>query len=180
MDISQIQAIFIDRDGTIGGTDDVILPRDFELYPLVQDSINKLKESGKHIFSFTNQPGIARGEVTLIEFEEELRSFGFDGMYICPHEHGDGCQCRKPSSGMLRKAADENNLDLKRCVVIGDRWTDMVAATEAGCMKVLVQTGSGERDLSKYINNEYFGLWTESYPDYVARDFNAAVKWILK
>ncbi|GAA0458403.1 HAD-IIIA family hydrolase [Alkalibacillus silvisoli] len=138
------KAIFIDRDGTIGGTDKVVFPRDFQLYPFVGNSIYKLKKLGNPIFSFTNQPGISRGEATREDFERELIGFGFDKVYLCPHQHNEGCQCRKPSTGMLIQAAKENNLNLKECVVIGDRWTDMLAAQEAGCIKVLVKTGAGD------------------------------------
>lgn len=142
---AKIQAIFVDRDGTIGGSDNVTYPGEFKLFPLVQESINLLKEKGKYILSFTNQPGISRGEAILKDFEGELLSFGFDRMYLCPHSHENKCDCRKPSPGMLIKAATENNLNLKRCVVIGDRWTDMVAAQVVGSIKILVRTGAGKR-----------------------------------
>lgn len=46
-------------------------------------------------------------------------------LYLCPHEHNSGCNCRKPLPGMLLHAAEENDLDIKKCVVIGDRWTDL-------------------------------------------------------
>lgn len=46
---------------------------------------------------------------------------------------------------MLLQAANENDLDLRKCVVIGDRWTDLVSAQEAGCIKILVQTGAGKK-----------------------------------
>lgn len=180
MKLSSIQAVFLDRDGTIGGTDHVILPGDFRLFPFVPDSIDSLKASGTRIYSFTNQPMIADGEAMSEDFESELLSFGFDKVYLCPHKHGEGCHCRKPSSGMLVKAAEENALELKRCVVVGDRWTDMVAAQAVGCIKVLVKTGSGQRDLEQYRNNKYFGDWLEAYPDFIAKDVNDAVKWILE
>ncbi len=61
-------------------------------------------------FSFTNQPGIADGIATVADFVQELEGFGFDDIYVCPHKHGDGCECRKPSTGMLLKAA--KNMDL--------------------------------------------------------------------
>ncbi|MDR7857865.1 hypothetical protein [Tissierella sp.] len=58
MNIDKIQAIFIDRDGTIGGTDEVIYPDNFEPFPFVRESISLLKGKNKLIISFTNQPGI--------------------------------------------------------------------------------------------------------------------------
>jgi histidinol-phosphate phosphatase family protein len=176
---SSIQAVFVDRDGTIGGTDAVIYPSDFKLYPNVQESILKLKCLGILVFAFTNQPGISKGEVKIEEYEKELIGFGFDGVYLCPHQHSEGCDCRKPLPGMLLKATKEHNLNVDKCFVIGDRWTDLLAAEEAACRKILVKTGSGLKDLNKYLNNEFFGKWAEVKPDYIAEDINDAVEWML-
>lgn len=173
------KAIFVDRDGTIGGTDTVVYPGEFQLFPFVEESFIRLKESGKLVLSFTNQPGISRGEAAREDYEEELARFGFDEIYLCPHQHHEGCHCRKPSTGMLRQAAKDNNLNLNECVVVGDRWTDMLAAYEAGCIKVLVKTGAGEEAFNKYQNQAYFGKWAEVSPDFVANDFQSAVDWIM-
>lgn len=174
-----IQAVFIDRDGTIGGSDRVVYPGEFELFPGVAESIQQLKDSGILICSFTNQPGISKGEASVQSFEEELKDFGFDKIYLCPHHHNEGCQCRKPSPKMLKKAAIDNNFNLNQCVVIEDRWTDLLAADEVGCKKILVKTGSGKETFDKYINNEFFGRWGELKPDFIAKDFNEAVKWLI-
>lgn len=174
-----IQAVFIDRDGTMGGSDKVIYPGEFQLFPGVSESIQQLKDTGILICSFTNQPGISRGEATVESFEKELKGFGLDKIYFCPHQHNEGCQCRKPSPGMLTRAVKENNLDLNRTVVIGDRWTDLLAADEVGSMKILVKTGSGKETFEKYKNHEFYGRWGEVKPDYVAEDFQDAVHWIL-
>lgn len=179
MDIDEFQAIFIDRDGTIGGVDEVIYPCNFELFPFVRKSLSLLKQNKKLIFSFTNQPGISRGEAEVSDFEKELFSFGFDKVYLCPHQHGEGCSCRKPLPGMLIKAASEYDLDLSRFVVIGDRWTDLVAANEVGAVKILVRTGAGEKEIIKFNNNEFFGKWAEVYPDYIAKDLGEAINWLL-
>lgn len=176
----KIQAVFIDRDGTIGSSDEVIYPGDFELFPLTTNSLEILKLAEIAIFSFTNQPGISRGEARLKDFQDEMTSFGFDQVYICPHQHDEGCACRKPSPGMLIQAAHDNNLELKNCAVIGDRWTDMIAAHRAGCMKILVRSGTGEKDLAKYRSNEFFGEWLEAVPDYIAADLLDAVKWLIE
>lgn len=83
--IDKVQAIFIDRDGTIGGSDEVIYPGEFELFPFAKEAIRILKEREIRIFSFTNQPGISRAEACIEDFIYELNSFGFDDIYICPH-----------------------------------------------------------------------------------------------
>lgn len=101
-----IQAIFLDRDGTLGGSDRVIYPGEFTLFQGVEESIQLLKDAGILICSFTNQPGISRGEATVDDFAHELTGLGFDRVYVCPHAHGEGCTCRKPSPCMLLRAAE--------------------------------------------------------------------------
>nr|WP_285855680.1 HAD-IIIA family hydrolase [Paenibacillus camelliae] len=180
MVVGVIKAVFIDRDGTIGGVEDKVLyPNEMIIFPEVEESIKRLKEKGLLILSFTNQPGISRGEANRDDFEVELKSIGFDRIYLCPHEHNTGCNCRKPLPGMLLQAAKENDLDLRKCVVIGDRWTDLVSAQEAGSIKILVQTGAEKKDLKKYEDGQYFGKYKEAYPDYIAANIKDAAQWIL-
>ena len=175
----ELQAVFIDRDGTLGGSDTVIYPGEFELFPFSAEALTMLHDARIPVFSFTNQPGIARGEATLDDFHKELISFGFDHICICPHTPDEHCSCRKPSPEMLINAAKQHGLQLDKCAVIGDRWTDMVAAHAAGCIKVLVTTGSGNKDYLRYSNNEYFGDWLKAIPNYVAENLLGAVRWLL-
>lgn len=175
MNTFKIEAVFIDRDGTLGGTDEVILPGAFELFPGAKESIYKLKNAGMKLYGFTNQPGISAGKVTIQQFEDELLQFGLDGAYICPHQHHEGCTCRKPNPGMLQRAAKENGLNLSNCIVIGDRWSDIVAADQAGCKKILVLTGAGNDALSKYRHK-----WTGVDATYIANDFEEAAEYVIK
>lgn len=169
------QAVFIDRDGTIGGTGHFIHPRDFVLYQGAQESIKRLKEAGLKVFAFSNQTRISRGEATEEEFKSQFKTYGFDDSFVCPHGKQDGCSCRKPSPEMLHTAAEKFGLDLSRCVVIGDVGeADMLAAHLAGAKKVLVRTGKGEKSLG--IDRD---KWRSIEPDFVANDINEAVKWIL-
>lgn len=169
-----IQAVFIDRDGTIGGTGHFIHPKDFTLFPKTQEAINLLKANGLKVFAFTNQYRISRGEATLQQFEEQFKEFGFDQSYICPHDQE--CNCRKPKPGMLLEASKQYHLDLSKCVVIGDVGdTDMLAAHAVGAIKVMVRTGWGESSLTKYREN-----WIETDPDYIAEDLLDAVHWIIE
>lgn len=71
----KIEAIFLDRDGTIGGDHTVHYPGTFELYSHSSELISKLKNDGIKVFSFTNQPGISEGKATSQEFIEELTKF---------------------------------------------------------------------------------------------------------
>ncbi|WP_440118958.1 HAD-IIIA family hydrolase [Paenibacillus sp. QZ-Y1] len=169
-----VQAVFLDRDGTIGGTGHFIHPQAFKLYPNAQDAIHLLKKSGLKVFAITNQYRISRGEATIQQFEEQFNEYGFDQAYICPHEQD--CNCRKPKPGMLLEASEEHNLDLTKCVVIGDVGdTDMLAAHEVGAKKIIVRTGWGNSSLSKYRDK-----WIEANPDYIAEDILEAAHWIIR
>lgn len=173
--MTNIQAIFIDRDGTIGGDTIVHYPGEFTLFPFTQDALRTLKEQNIKLFSFTNQPGIADGKASIENFIQELEAFGFDDIYLCPHRHGDGCECRKPSTGMLLQASKKHELDLTKCIVIGDRWTDIVAGANVNATTILVQTGAGHDALHTYRDK-----WAHIEPSYIAENFQDAVIWILK
>lgn len=173
---SEVQAVFLDRDGTIGGTGNFIHPKDFTLYPTAIEAIKLLKKAGIKIYAFTNQHRISLGEVTIEEFIEQFKNFGFDKAYICPHDIEARCRCRKPSPGMLLEAAKENNLDITKCAVIGDVGdTDILAAHRAGAIKIIVRTGWGENSLTTYRKS-----WAEVNPDYIAEDILDAVEWLLR
>lgn len=153
------KAIFLDRDGTInkyvGFLKDI---NDFELLPDVSKAIRKINNSGYLAIVVTNQPVIARGEVTveqLNEIHNKMETLlGNDGAYLdaiyyCPH-HPDkgfegevkelkiGCECRKPKPGMLLKAAKDFNIDLKNSWIIGDSKNDIQAGKNAGCKTALI------------------------------------------
>ncbi|QTM98975.1 HAD-IIIA family hydrolase [Sediminibacillus dalangtanensis] len=168
--MSEIDAVFIDRDGTLGGDDTVQYPGTFELFPYSFEAITRLKEAGIYVFSFTNQPGISSGRATLEEFREELNRFGFTDVFICPHKPEENCHCRKPQPGMLRAAAAKyKELDLEKCVVIGDRWSDMAAADKVNATKILVKTGAGKTTLID-----------SSKIDYAANNLKDAVEWLYQ
>lgn len=173
--MKDFQAVFIDRDGTIGGTGHFLHPSNFKQYEGAQDAINRLKQAGYKVFAFTNQHRISRSEATIEDFRHEFEKYGFDGSYICPHSEQDHCNCRKPKPGMLQEAASKHQLDLSKCVVIGDVGeTDMLAAHAVGATKILVRTGWGASSLSDYRHK-----WQEAEPDYIAEHINDAVEWIL-
>lgn len=168
-----IEAIFLDRDGTIGGTTHVEYPGKFKLYNQAKKAMDMIKDCNVPIYSFTNQPGISRGEAKKEAFVEELTSFGFDDVYICTHTHLENCACRKPNTGMLETAGKKHKLNLKNCVVIGDRWSDVLAAAKVDAIKILVMTGAGYDALGKYRDK-----WSDYQADFVAIDLLDAIEWL--
>lgn len=171
---NKIQAVFIDRDGTMGGVGtEVIYPSHFQLYPFTQDAFKILKDYKIKFFAFTNQPGISLGKSTKEIFIKEFLKFGLDNAYICPHSPEEHCKCRKPEIGLLLKSSIEYNLDLSKCMIIGDRLSDMEAAEKVHAHKILVKTGSGFESLKAYENHKQNIQF-----DYIAKNLLDAVKWM--
>lgn len=172
---NKLQAVFIDRDGTIGGTGHFIHPKDFTPYPFSKEALDLLKEKGIKTFACTNQHRISKDEATIEDFINEFQAFGFDDAFICPHGSTEGCECQKPSPGMLREAAEKHGVDLSKTAFIGDVGaTDMLAAHAVGALKILVLTGWGEGSLTQYRYS-----WADIEPDYIAENLLDAVKWLV-
>jgi histidinol-phosphate phosphatase family protein len=167
---NQIQAAFIDRDGTIGEVGKDLNPANFALYPNFFPSLSLLKKHNIQIYSFTNQPDISRGLINENDMAQQYHQWGFNQAYICPHTDEMHCECRKPLPGMLLTAALEHNLDLRRCVVVGDSWKDIVAGDQVGCIKILVKTGDGQ-NVQKELQ--------DIHVNYQANNFVEGVSWIL-
>lgn len=153
------KAIFLDRDGTINKYVGFLRNiDDFELNEGVATAIRKINESGYLAIIATNQPVIARGEVSFEELkkihnkmETLLGKEGayLDAIYYCPHHPHKGyegerpelkidCVCRKPKPGMLVKAAKDFNIDLSQSWMIGDGENDVKAGINAGCKTALL------------------------------------------
>ena len=133
----------------------------FELLPGVARAIQRLNRAGFLVIVATNQPVIARGEVTYKQLDEIHNKMEtllgeegayVDAVYFCPHHPESGfegeikelkitCSCRKPKPGMLFKAAKDYNIDLEKSWMVGDSENDIKAGNAAGCSTVLV---SGE------------------------------------
>lgn len=159
------KAVFLDRDGTINKYVGFLRnPEEFELIPGVAQTIKKLNDAGYLVIVVTNQPVIARGEVTTDELntihnkmETLLGKEGayVDAIYYCPHHPHKGfegeipelkldCDCRKPKPGMLLQAARDFNIDLESSWMLGDSENDILAGKNAGCKTALITTGVEE------------------------------------
>lgn len=156
------KAVFLDRDGTINKYVGFLREaEEMELLPGVAKAIRLINESGYLAIVVTNQPVIARGEVTyegLEEIHDKMETLlGIEGAYIdriyfCPHHPHKGykgeiselkidCECRKPKAGMLLKAAEDLNIDLSKSWMIGDSVADIQAGEKAGCKSIKIKEG---------------------------------------
>ena len=157
------KAIFLDRDGTINKYVGFLRNIDqFELIDGVSEAIKKINASGYLAIVVTNQPVIARGEVSFEELEEIHRKMEtllgekgayLDSIYYCPHHPHKGyegerpelkidCKCRKPKPGLLVIAAQDFNIDLSQSWMVGDGENDIKAGQNAGCWTALIGSES--------------------------------------
>jgi len=122
----------------------------------VAEAIRMINRSGYLAIVVTNQPVIARGEVTwemLNEIHRKMETLlgeqgaYLDDIFVCPHHPDKGfpgerpeykvnCDCRKPKPGLLLRAAEKYNIDLSDSWMIGDRPQDAAAGAAAGCQTI--------------------------------------------
>jgi len=177
-------AVFLDRDGTICEEMGYLnhISR-VHVFPFAAAAIARLNRAGLAVVVVTNQSGVARGifpeslvQQAQARITSELSAGGarIDAFYYCPHVKEQGCDCRKPLPGMLVRAAKEHDLDLRRSVVVGDRYLDVAMAHSAGAAGVMVKTGFGRGDL------EYHSAEWPRQPDAVVEDLAEAAEWISR
>ncbi|MFH1335166.1 MAG: HAD family hydrolase [Candidatus Zixiibacteriota bacterium] len=184
-------AVFMDRDGTIceevGYLDSV---ERFHLIPRSAAAVKLLNDQGLKAVVVTNQSGVARGyfpekclEEIHAELSRQLQQEGayLDGIYYCPHHPQEGeaayrrvCNCRKPSSGLLLKAAEDMNLDLTLSYTVGDRMIDLECGYRVGAKGVLVLTGYGREEMESQKGT------MAMQPSFIASDLYEAIRWIVR
>lgn len=163
------KAVFLDRDGTINQYAGFLSDVDsFRLLDGVCEAVRKINESGYLAVVVTNQPVIARGELTFDGLEEihnkmetllGLEGAYLDAVYYCPHHPDKGfegevtelkieCGCRKPKPGMLLKAAEDLNIDLSSSWMVGDGEWDIAAGKAAGCHTALIGKGKYGQEIT--------------------------------
>lgn len=153
------KCVFLDRDGTLNKLVGFLRDIDeLELLPGAAEAVRKINESGYLAILATNQPVIARGEVTfdqLREIHNKLETLlgqegaYLDAIYYCPHHPHKGyegeipelkfdCECRKPKPGMLLQAAKDYHIDLSASYMVGDGEFDVQCGINAGCKSVMI------------------------------------------
>jgi D-glycero-D-manno-heptose 1,7-bisphosphate phosphatase len=142
-------ALLLDRDGVLN--EDVGYVCTAERFVWIRgavEAIHAANDAGLLVLVLTNQSGIARGHYSEEQFrgftawiDVQLRDRGahVDGWYHCPHHPVDGigplkteCECRKPRPGLVRRAIADWDLDPGRCLMVGDKDSDLQAAAACG------------------------------------------------
>jgi D-glycero-D-manno-heptose 1,7-bisphosphate phosphatase len=181
------KAVFVDRDGTVNEEVGYLHNiADLRLIPGAGDAIKRLNESGIKVVLVTNQSGIARGYFTESQLhkihtrlEQMLHDKGarLDAIYYCPHHPSAGkshytkeCDCRKPGTGLIDKAAHDLDIDVNQSFVVGDKWSDVELGRRAGAHSILVKTGYGKGVRPPHVVE----------PDFIAHTLSEAADWIIK
>jgi rfaE bifunctional protein nucleotidyltransferase chain/domain len=159
--------VFLDRDGTLLEDQPYLSdPREAELRPGVGEGLARLQQAGYRLVLVTNQQGIGLGYFSARDFIAVnaalfrlLAPYGvaISRIYYCPHSLADGCDCRKPAAGLLRRALADFRMDPGRCFMLGDRESDTDAGRAAGCMPVLIGAGG-------FANFNEAANWILSHP----------------
>ena len=148
-------AVFFDRDGVL------IKSLVEDGAPIADNNVNSLKfvsgavqicqslaTANIKMFMITNQPDISRGKVSLVDVlainEVVKQTCQLTGVSMCVHDDDAHCSCRKPKPGMIVALSAEHNIDLGISVVVGDRWRDVDAGNNAGCLTIFVDYGYNE------------------------------------
>lgn len=152
-------ALFLDRDGVVNHEIGYLhRTEDVRWMDGILSLCRTAMQLGYKLVVVTNQSGIARGYYTMQQFDDltawmrtELAREGvhLDAVYCCPF-HPEGTveqyrrdhEDRKPSPGMLHRAARELNIDLSRSILIGDRCSDIAAANAAGLRQAFLIAGT--------------------------------------
>lgn len=168
----QQPTVLLDRDGTINKRAPkacyIETPEAFVWLEGAREGIRLLKDAGYRVIIVSNQPGIARGNLTEDvlaqihkKMQEDLKQetgYEIDAIYYCPHNWDEGCECRKPAPGMLYQAQRDFSLNLTECFMIGDDERDMEAGKAAGCQCVLVSDSYCLLDaVYDLLEGKYFG-----------------------
>ncbi|MEP6637242.1 MAG: HAD family hydrolase [Acidobacteriota bacterium] len=185
------RAVFIDRDGTISEEVGYINhPSRFRVFPYSAPAIKLLNDAGWLAVVITNQAGVARGYFSeaMIQtvhqaLRQDLEAQGakLDAIYYCAHHPSVGdppyrldCDCRKPKPGLVWQAAREMNIDLEASWMVGDRYSDIEMARNAGVRSAFVLSGYGRGEWE-----HQQGDWNQQ-PDLITEDLLEAVTIITR
>ncbi len=112
---------------------------------------------GSGLVVVTNQTPVGRGDISPEELDAihaRLRALlahdgaALDGIEACPHRKDEGCDCRKPATGLVDRAAAAHGFDPAEAWIVGDHLGDMGLGRAVGARTILVRTGHGEEELA--------------------------------
>ena len=175
--------IFLDRDGVINYNpvylDYIKKPSEFKFLPGACRAIKMLKDASFEVVVISNQSGTAKGLFTKKDLKAidkkmfaglKAKCTGLDGTYYCTHSSESGCACKKPRTGLIRKAVGKARIDHENSFFLGDTQRDMLAGKRYNLKTILLLSGYSKRKDIK--------SW-KIKPDFIAKNLLCAVKEII-
>lgn len=166
--MKNLPTLFLDRDGVLNvrtPDDYVKTPDEWIPVPGLETSMQQLSGAFGHIIVVTNQAGIGRGFMTEADLEavhqkmlDLIHAAGgrIDAIYHCPHRRDEGCNCRKPATGMaLRAKVAFPDIDFTQSWMVGDSISDMELGLRLGMTTVLIHGKVEEAELLKDMAVDY-------------------------
>jgi len=163
------RVLFLDRDGTLNeetSDEQIDSYEKIRFMPGVIPALLELKRAGFVFVMVTNQDGLGTPSLPTEKFEpphefivRTLASQGieFDAICICPHFKHENCDCRKPSTGMVREYLSTHTIDKSASFMIGDRVTDLEFATNLGVTGIRVMIDGTEAETWPAITRRILG-----------------------
>ena len=146
------KAVFVDRDGTlIEEVNFLSRTEDLRFFSFTDEAVRLLKENDFLVIVVTNQSGIGRGfftEAAMREIHQAIQNRltgKIEAFYFCPHLPGAACECRKPRTAMIERAAADFEIDLENSWLVGDKAIDVETGQNAKLKTALVLTGYGRQ-----------------------------------
>ncbi|MFA5069218.1 MAG: HAD family hydrolase [Candidatus Omnitrophota bacterium] len=175
--------VFLDRDGVVNVNpvyrDYVKRPSEFKFLPRSREAIRLLNAAGFKVIIISNQTGVGKGLYTRRDLKQvtekmtkglELGGARLDKICYCIHHPDAGCPCRKPKTGMLKKAVAGVVFDRENSYFVGDTERDIQAGRAFGVKTVAVLSGyNKKKDIKRWVVGA----------DFVSRDLYSAVKDII-
>jgi|SRR5579872_2572192 len=153
--------IILDRDGVINydSQEYIKSPDEWHAIPGSLEAIAQLNRAGFYVMVVTNQSGIGRGYYDVATLDlihekmfSELAVVGghIEEIFFCPHLPTDNCLCRKPKPGLLQQIQKKYAINLADVFFIGDKISDVQAATASGCKPIFLLTGLEKIDVKSH------------------------------
>lgn len=149
------RCVLLDRDGVLnehirGGY--VTEPGMLRLIPGAAEGVALFNRAGYKVVVLSNQQCVGKGIVSPVQLEgisERLREMlhaesggVIEAFLYCTHLAEEDCTCRKPKPGLVLQARARFGFDLERTFFIGDAYSDLATAANAGCRAGFVLTGA--------------------------------------
>jgi D-glycero-D-manno-heptose 1,7-bisphosphate phosphatase len=151
-----MKLVILEREGVIDQDSGVRADSDWQALPGSLDAIARLNRAGYRVAVISQPADDTAPDPSQLQHRQRsltsaLAEAGgvLEGVYFCPHDRWQACDCRLPEPGLFHDLAQRHRAELRGILAIGDGTDFLRAAARAGADPVLVRTGRGEQTLAE-------------------------------